>query len=552
MKRSTPIVVASAVMALMASCVGKVGDGSGSTGTGTGTTPKPDAEGNLPYVAPQALTAALPARVWRLTHAEYRQSLRDFVGMNVDTSGFEAENDSGTFLNVSNVAFVRTLQAANYFQTAEQVADSLSDAQLRSLAGTCGNLTTACKADFIRTAVGRAFRRPPSAEDMTELGEVFDIGVASGDPLLPFRGVVQVLLTSPGFLYRTEVGAPEDAGKPTFRLTNHEVASLLSFSIIGQAPSPTLLAAADRGELTNLGSLPAHVGGLLDRPEAAAPLQTFLGQWLNLNRFNDDLYKFPDRFPGFDGVRTAMVDEAWSFLAAKGSMTGSLAELLTAPVPPATGALGTFYTAPGAGAGTRTGWLSLGAFLSVAAHSDISSPTLRGVFIRDRMLCQKFPVPEIVPALSDVESMGATPRSTRELYELHKTKTECAGCHNAIDPIGFTFENFDGAGRYRTTELFRNQTTPVPVDTTGRLINTDVNRALANHTELAQALAQSDWVRECAAIQAFRYYFGFGADVPRGLPPVMAGYQALKRGANMKDLVVAVMTSPSTIERTRN
>src|SRR5262245_37687724 len=148
MKRSNQPAMAGAVCALiaslLASCVGQVGDGSTKPGPGPGpgpSTPTPDAEGNLPYVAPQALSAALPARVWRLTHAEYRRSLRDFAAVDVDTVSFDAENDSGTFPNVSNVGFVRPLLAANYFQTAEQVADSVTEAQLRSFTGACGNMT---------------------------------------------------------------------------------------------------------------------------------------------------------------------------------------------------------------------------------------------------------------------------------------------------------------------------------------------------------------------------------------------------------------------------
>jgi hypothetical protein len=496
----------------------------------------------------------LPARVWRLTHAEYRAAVKDLLGMDADTSAFEAENDSGIFQNVSNIGLVRTVLAANYDQTAERVADAVSEAQLRALAAPCGNLTSACKADFIRTAAGRAFRRPLSAEESTELGEIFDLGAASGEPLLPFRSVVQAILTSPHFLYRTEVGAPAEAGSPTFRLTGHEVASLLSFSLLGRPPSASLLAAGERGDLGSPLSLRSQVEGLLAEPQAAQPLRDFLSQWLMLNAFSDEIktHKFADLFPGFDMVRAAMADEALAFVATNGGMTGSLSRLLTTPVPPATGALGSFYTAPGAGPGTRTGWLALGAFLSVAAHSDIGSPTLRGLFIRDRMLCQKFVVPPNVPNLSDVETMGAAPKSTRDLYQLHKTRAECAACHDAIDPVGFAFESFDAAGRYRTQELFRNQTIPVDVDTSGRLINTDVNRPLANHSDLASALAESAWVRECAAIQTFRYYMGFGADVPRGLPPVMAGYEVLTAGGTMRDLVAAVMSSESTLQRIRN
>jgi hypothetical protein len=547
MKPSLRVLVG--LLACALACTGTIGaQGSGGPGTGGAG---PDAQGNLPYVAPPPAAAALPARVWRLTHTEYKKSVKDLTGIDVDTTNFEAETDGGMFANISNVNFVRLSLATSYYQTAEQTADTITEAQLRALAAPCGNLTAACKAAFLEGALTRGYRRPPLAEEMTEAGEIFDLAVPSGDAALPFRSVIQFVLTAPEFLYRTEIGPAGSAAQTTYKLTDHEVASLLSYSLVGLPPSPALMAAAARGELTSATGLRGNVMTLLTAPEAAEPLHAFLFQWLTLNKVNDDLFKFPDLFPGFDGVRGAMLEEANGFLTANGGMDGTLARLLTAPVAPSAGALGSFYTAPGAGVGTRTGWLALGGFLSVAAHANQSSPTLRGHFVRERLLCQHITIPPGVPALEEIETMGATPKSTRDLYAMH-AKAACAGCHDALDQVGFVFESFDGAGRYRTQELFRNQTAPLPVDTSGKLINTDVNRPLANHTDLAMALAQSAWVRECAAIQAFRYTFGHGGDVPRGLPPVMAGYQALTAGGTMRDLLAAVMSSPSTLERIRN
>jgi len=513
--------------------------------------PTPDAQGNLPYAVAQPVAAALPARAWRLTHAEYRKSVMALTGVAADTSLFEPEADGGLFVNLSNVNFVRVPLAGNYQNTAEQVSDGMTNAQLLALATPCTTLTAACKTDFIRNTLTRAYRRAPSAEETAEAGQVFDLGGSTGDPVFAFRAVIQAALTSPFFLYRTEIGAAASMTQTAFHITDQEVASFLSFSLIGQPPPAALLAAADRGELTNVSTLRTQVEALLAMPEAAEPLRAFLFQWLTLTKVNDDLYKFPDLFPGFDGVRAGMIDEANTFFAANAGMSGTLRDLLTAPVQAPTGALATFYGAPGAGAGTRTGWLGLGGFLSVAAHANQSSPTLRGNFVRERLLCQHMSIPADIPVLEEVETKGGAPKSTRELYSMHQ-KPGCDGCHNALDDIGFTFESFDGAGRFRTQELFRNQTTAVPVDTTGYLTKTDVNRPLANATELAEALASSAWVRECAAIQAFRYTFGFGGDVQRGIAPVMSGYQSLTGGGTMHDLLSAVLSSASTYERVRN
>src|SRR4029453_1772814 len=109
------------------------------------------------------------------------------------------------------------------------------------------------------------YRRPPSAEEITETTSVFDT-VAALDPtdaVFPFRAVVQAALASPFFLYRTEIGAAGSAAQPSFRMTDHEVASFLSYSVLGQAPPAALLAAADRGELTSAATLKTNVETLL-------------------------------------------------------------------------------------------------------------------------------------------------------------------------------------------------------------------------------------------------------------------------------------------------
>src|SRR5690606_5453521 len=102
----------------------------------------------------------------------------------------------------------------------------------------------------------------------------------------------------------------------------------------------------------------------------------------------------------------------------------------------------------------------------------------------------------------------------------------------------------------------------IPIDTSGKLLNSDVNTPLADHSDLAQALAQSEWVRECLSRQAFRFYFGLATSAERtaegtrerenrGLPPIQAGRLALGQSGTFGDLVVAILTSPSTLQRTR-
>jgi hypothetical protein len=535
--------VAWACASAAVACTGEIQDGANSAAAAnSGGSGQTGAAGDLPYTPPNAETIALPARVWRHSHLEYRRSVKAFLGVDVDTSALPAEIDSGVYANMSGTNFVRVDLAEGYYDLAESLAAGLSTQQLNALVP-CGEARLACKDEFISSMISKAFRRPAVAEDLTRYASVFDAGGSDGDATLGFRSVLQALLTSPFFLYRTEVGDVTAAPSVSFRLTDYEVASLLSYSLLGQPPTPELWAAAARGELLNPASLQLEVDALLEQPAAMEQLNRFLHQWLKLQNFSG-ITKFETAFPGYAGVKDAMLQEAKAFFMQVG-LRGTLASLLTTPVP-ATGALQQFYGSdPTAPAGSvHVGILGLGATLSLYAKANRSSPTQRGLFVRERLLCQHVSFPPIpVPDLSKTEQRSGA-KTTRELYEQHASDALCKGCHQLLDPIGFNFEGFDGAGRFRSLE------NGVPIDTSGSLTNTDVNGSFTSSAELAQALADSDWVRECAAIQAYRFYFG-QVESGRGLLPIRAGYRALVATGTLHDLLAALLSSSSTIERSR-
>ncbi|WP_437957314.1 DUF1588 domain-containing protein [Sorangium sp. So ce119] len=541
-------------------CTGQLGDpspGSASDGTGSDV-PLPQADGSLPYAAPQPASAALRARTWLLTPEEYGRSVQHVLGVPVDVSDMDPVPDNGVYPNMSTSGLVRATLAEQYAAKAEAAVLALSDQQLLALIP-CGKVNATCKADFLRAAVSKAFRRPATAEDLTRYGEVFDLAAASGDPELPFRWVLKGVLNSPYFLYRTEIGAPSDEASAAFRLTDHEIATFLSYSVLGAPPTAALIAAADRGELADPALLPGHIEELLSTPGAADQLGHFLLQWLRLHTFEAEVEKFEDVFPGFADVKAAMFAETQSFLRAHGGMQGSIASLLTAPVTPSDRALSAFYRSDASGATdtARSGLLSLGSVLARTAKQYLTSPTLRGLFIRDQLLCQHITLPEnFTPPPIEESELRTAPKTTRELYETHAAQAACKGCHALTDDIGYMLENFDGAGRYRTLEQYRSPSltapaaAPQPINAVGRLVNTDVDGAYDSAAALGEALSRSTWVRECVARQAFRFYFG-QAEPARGIPPVVQGTAALDRTGLLRDLLVALLSSPSTVERAR-
>lgn len=521
------------------------GGASGMPGSGgTGNVPTPDPEGNLPYAPPAHAAEALPARTWKLTHAQYAKTVQALLGVAVDTSDLEPDLDNGVYPNMSGSHFVRVPLATGYFRKAETLSNGLTTAQLTALVPG-GALTAASKATFLASIIEKAFRRPATTEEITAYGGLFDLGAGEGDPVLGFRAVVRALLTSPNFLYRTELGS--DAAVADFTLTGHEVASLLSYSLLDSPPSAALLAAAAGTELTLSATLGTQVSALMNQPEATAQLASFMSAWLQVYLFDtEEVNKDEVRFPTFLSIKQAMKEETVSFLAQYGGPTGTIPALLTTPLAMPTGPLGNFYLseASGSAGGVRTGVLALGTLLSVRAKPTSSSPTLRGKFVRDRFLCQQIHLPDDQPPDISETAMTQMPKTTRELYEFHASQPACAGCHTLLDGVGFAFEDLDAAGRFRTVE------NGVTIDTSGHLYETDVNRPLANHTDLANALAESEWTRECVATQAFRFYFG-EVEADRGIPPVQAARLAVGAGA-FRDMVIAVMSSPSTYHRVRN
>src|SRR5690606_19272542 len=227
-------------------------------------TSHPVPEAAVPYTPPEPAAAELPARVWLLTPEQYGRAVQALLGVKPDTSGIDPIPDTGVYANMSASGVVRVNQAMQYSATAEAVTTALTDAELRALVP-CGKLETSCKDDFIADTVRKAFRRSRTPDDLSRYGELFELAATSGDAALPFRSVLRGVLTSPFFLYRTEIGAAADERSPRFTLTGPEVATLLAFSVTGGPPDEALLAAAERGELADVEGLKTHVETLLGR-----------------------------------------------------------------------------------------------------------------------------------------------------------------------------------------------------------------------------------------------------------------------------------------------
>ena len=145
--------------------------------------------------------------------------------------------------------------------------------------------------------------------------------------------------------------------------------------------------------------------------------------------------------------------------------------------------------------GPRAGLLTLGAFLAMNAHETETSPTLRGKYLRERVLCEDVPPPPDDVDIDITPDPNAEPKTLRERLEEHRKNPQCAGCHAIIDPPGMLFENFDSVGAWRTED------NGYPIDATGDLDG----EPLANARELADMLVDDDRVGRCMVTQLYRH-----------------------------------------------
>jgi hypothetical protein len=170
--------------------------------------------------------------------------------------------------------------------------------------------------------------------------------------------------------------------------------------------------------------------------------------------------------------------------------------------------------------------------LASYAHSDQTSPVRRGVFVRERLLCQEMPTPPPNAATIPVIEDGA---STRERFAQHSADPSCSACHRLIDPVGFGFEAFDAIGRHRTTEAGQ------PVDASGVIEGLDGGAtAFDGLPELAASLAASSEAPACFARQAYRQALGgLEGDAQRcDLERLASAFAAARH--DIRELLVAI------------
>ena len=482
--------------------------------------------------APPSQSLLAPA-LRRLSVAELEQSASTLLGAPLDLqSALPPDARQADFSrNIRQSVDSLTLRQLYDAARSASAAATLDRAVFPACAAQAQVTDASCVHDTVSALAQLAFRRPASDAELTRLLALFAAGADGGAFRDGVSLVLRGLLASPQLLYEATLGAgPTHSG--ALRLSQNELASALSYVISGAPPDSELLAAAAAGELASGSERQAQAVRLLGRAETLQLFQRFVSEWLGLEQL-PELAKASSVAPDFPTLSRAMQQETSAFVAdALGSGGGDLSTLFAGGYSLVPDVLAPVYGIEPVGAGTRValrnvsrvGLLQQSSFLSVFAHDAESAPVLRGKAVLVRLLCRSIPQPQTVNI--DIVLPAPDPHATtRQRFERHATDPLCAGCHSQLDPVGFTFENFDAIGRLRATDADQ------PVDTHGSITLDGAALDLKDSVALADAIASSQDLRSCVARQVVRFASGrqdaaaetaFVNEVV-GLPPAWRG-----------------------------
>jgi len=433
--------------------------------------------------------------------------------------------------------------------------NSASRRRLLTCTPTSASEEPRCARAILNTLAGQAYRRPVpiNGPDMDTLMAFYGAGRERGAFESGLQRAVARVLVDPQFLFRLEPEPASVAPGTPFPLGEYELASRLSFFLWSSIPDAELLAEAGRGTLKDPAARERQVRRMLADPGADALVENFAGQWLLLRQLRNVR---PDS-PEWDGnLRQSFQRETeWLFRTIIRE-DRSVIDLLDADFTFVDERLARHYGIPNIRGSRmqrvrlgpddpRRGLLGQGSILTVTSAANRTSPVTRGKWVLENVLGA--PPPNPPPGVeTNLEKDAAQVKATslRQRMELHRSNAVCASCHKLMDPIGFSLENFDNAGKWRTLDG------RTPIDAAGRLAD---GTPLDGPATLRRALlARADVFAGVFAERLLTYATG-RAMRPEDMPAVRAVTRAAaQNGYRFSSFVVAAVKSAPLQVKTKS
>jgi hypothetical protein len=472
----------------------------------------------------------------RLSNLEYQRTLQALFQLSAPPSldGVPADSlKDGFELAATQTVSALTLRA--YLDKATELADDLlADATRRSRVIGCDVDAAGCLDTFVSSFGKLAYRRPLEASEVKAITD--GAATHATDAEDAFRYALEVLLTSPSFLFRVEIGAGAD-GVST--LTGSELAARLSFALTGRSPSAELLEQAAAGALDTPEGVGEVAAELLAEPSAREFYGAFFRRWLGYDTlrapvpapadWSDAL--LADMQGETDGLLDTLAFGGSNFLelltTSSTRLTPELASYYGLPAPAADGSL----TIPADDVRAGTGVLTHASLLSAKRDGDLIA--IRGNWLRTSFLCEQIEPVDLTAVTEELVGLTRV-----EIVGIRNMRPDCNGCHGQIDPIGVGFGAFDATGRF-------DESADPSVYGIEPAVPDLENGGFASIAELAQKLAAEPRVAECLAKRAFLFVNARapGAADSCAVAQAQSGFAAANH--DFESLLTSLVTSPA-------
>ncbi len=469
---------------------------------------------------PEPVTDGSSPAMRRLSNEQYRNVIADVFGSHITVAG-QADSllrTEGLLALGARTARITPSGFEKFYGMAQSIAEQVVNETNRASQFACEPASVtepddACARQFFSDVGRLLYRRPLTEEELAiPIAAARDSTATNGDFYTGIALGLAGLLTSPQFLFVVDMTEPDPTDPSKRQLTAYAKAARLSFLLWNTTPNETLLDAAERGELDTRQGIEVQVERMMQSHRLETGVRAFFMDFLRFEEF-ETLEKDSVIYPAFtiqviedakeqlllttlDLLMERQEDYRNLFTTKKTFITGPLARIYRVPTSRPTGNAWVPYEFPEED--PRAGLIMQVGFSALASHPGRSSPTLRGMAIREALLCQQVPAPPGDVDFSQFEDPDSPNPTAKDRLAAHSVEPACAGCHKIMDPIGLGLEQLDGIAQFRTTE------NSAVIDASGELDGIPFE----DGADLGRAVAQNPATTACLVNRLTEYAFG--------------------------------------------